>query len=365
MILFRDNIELIKDTIASYGRKAITSCKRQKKGESIRYYEKPCAFDIETTSAITEEDEKLAWMYEWTFAFGEDMIIYGRTWDEYKQLCNILIEELKLNQNKRLYIGIQNLAFEFQFMRKYFNWDYVFANDDRHPIQAISNGLEYHCTATISGYDLEHMAENLTKHNIKKLIGNLDYKQIRCSDTPLSDKELEYCYNDVMIIIYYLLEQRELYGSMKDIPLTNTSRVREYCRDNTLYLLNWKGKKSLNYEYREIMDNLTLTPELYYTCKAAFRGGYVHANPKYIDKECDDIASYDLTSAYLYEMIANKYPMSSFNECMPKNKTVFNWDINTYACLMLITFEGLKCKTVDSYLSWIPNKIKGTNVYLQ
>lgn len=362
MLEFRNNIELITNNIASYGKKAVTSCKRQKKDKSIRYYEIPCAFDIETTSATTEEDEKLAWMYEWTFAFGESLVIYGRTWNEYIELTNILKDKLKLNKYKRLYIGVQNLAFEFQFIRKYFNWDYVFANDDRHPIQAVNDGLDYHCTATISGYDLEHMAENLTSHNIKKLKGNLDYNLIRCSETPLSDEELEYCYNDVMIIIYYLLEQRSLYGSIKDIPLTNTARVREYCRYNTLYVDNSYGKRSFNYSYKEIMNELKLTPKLYYSCKAAFRGGYVHANPKYINKECDNISSYDLTSAYLYEMIANKYPMSEFVRDIPKNKTCFNWKINNYACLMLVEFENIKCNSVDSYISWLPNKMDGLNI---
>lgn len=362
MLLFKENKELIINYLDNYRRTTPTITARQGKDKAIRYYPTPCCLDIETTSAETEDNEKLAWMYEWTFAFGEDLVIYGRTWNEYKELIDILNNNLKLDKYKRIYIGVHNLSFEFQFMRKYFNWDKVFSNDERHPIQAISGGLEYHCTATISGYPLEELANNLTHHTINKLKGSLDYTKIRCSETPLTDEELAYCYNDVMIVIYYLEEQIELYGSVKDIPLTNTARTRNYCKEHTLYMTDCKNKRIFNGYYKRLMSELKLTPDTYYASKAAFRGGYVHCNPNYIGQTCYNIGSYDLTSAYLYEMVANKYPMSEFTETIPKNQTVFNYDLNEYACLMLITFKDLEMKAVDSYLSWIPSKMKGIDV---
>lgn len=49
----------------------------------IRYYEIPCAFDIETTTIVPQEDEArpYAFMYQWQFCMGDDVYM-GRTWEQ-------------------------------------------------------------------------------------------------------------------------------------------------------------------------------------------------------------------------------------------------------------------------------------------
>ena len=99
-----------------------------KKSKAVKwYYNIECGFDIETTSVTLENDEKFAFMYEWTFGITDnEHICYGRTWEEFLEFCQYLQDELGLNENNILPVYIHNMGYEFQFMRKYFNWVNVF-----------------------------------------------------------------------------------------------------------------------------------------------------------------------------------------------------------------------------------------------
>ena len=63
-----------------------------KEKDKIRHYMAiTTAFDIET-SYIKEIDESI--MYIWQWAFGEDLVVYGRTWDEYRQTVKVVKDAL-------------------------------------------------------------------------------------------------------------------------------------------------------------------------------------------------------------------------------------------------------------------------------
>ena len=137
MIYYRElNVnELQLDMVKTY----------DKKSKAVRwYYNIECGFDIETTSITLDHDGKFAFMYEWTFGIADnEHICYGRTWEEFLEFCQYLQDELGLNENNILPVYIHNMGYEFQFMRKYFNWLNVFAVDDRKPIRALcSFGIE-------------------------------------------------------------------------------------------------------------------------------------------------------------------------------------------------------------------------------
>ena len=70
------------------------------------------AFDIETTSTIYN-GEKSAFMYVWMFGigYGND-VFYGRTWEEFLSLCELLGAYFDLHENKRLITYVHNLANE-------------------------------------------------------------------------------------------------------------------------------------------------------------------------------------------------------------------------------------------------------------
>lgn len=198
--------------------------------KKIKYYNIPCAFDIETSSFYNESSEKVAIMYEWTFGIGDNIII-GRTWGEFVQMVGKIADILKLDHDKRLIIYVHNLEFEFQFMRHWLSWSKIFASESRRPIYALTDtGLEFRCSYILSGYSLDKLASQLVTQKISKLKGQLDYNKIRHSKSTLTNKEIEYCVNDVRIILAYIAERMAFDGDITQIPLTKTGYVRNYCR---------------------------------------------------------------------------------------------------------------------------------------
>lgn len=300
---FKLDMEL--DTVTAYD---------SKKKESIVYYNVPCSFDIETTSTVVHSVNKFAFMYEWTFGIkSPEHICYGRTWEEFLNLCKELIEKLDLHLNKRLVIYVHNLSYEFQFMRKFFQWDTVFAVDERKPIKAVTiNGIEFRDSYILSGYSLAKLAENLVSHKIEKLVGDLDYSLCRNSKTELSTQELAYCNNDVEIVIDYIEEQIQQYGNITRIPLTNTGRVRQYVKNNCLHSSSTHRKDSVGKQkrYRDLMQECSITPDEYTMLKRCFMGGFTHASMKWSGETLENVASIDFTSSYPAVMLSEKYPMS-------------------------------------------------------
>lgn len=199
------------------------------RSKNVRYFNVPCAFDIETSS-FYQNKEKRACMYEWTFGiFGAVMI--GRTWEEFINVVNAIIRILDLNLEKRLIIYCHNFAYEFQWIRKWLTWDHVFALASRKPIYAVTpSGIEFRCSYLLTGYSLETTAKNLKMFDVKKRVGDLDYKLIRHSGTPLSDDEIGYCINDVRVVMADIMERMIDAGNIAKIPLTKTGYVRQYCR---------------------------------------------------------------------------------------------------------------------------------------
>ena len=63
----------------------------------------------------------------------------------------------------------------------------------------------------------------------------MDYSLIRHSNTELTEKELGYCINDVLVVVAYIQETIEREGNITKIPLTKTGYVRNYTRNNCMY----------------------------------------------------------------------------------------------------------------------------------
>ena len=314
--------------------------------EDVQYLDLSLSFDTETTSTYIEPNgikEKFAFMYVWQFGI-DGYYCYGRTWGEFIQLCKFIQSSLNLNDKKRVIIFIHNLSFEFQFFRKYFDWLNVFATRSRNPIKALTSyGIEFRDSLILSGYKLANVAKNLTSHKIPKMVGDLDYSLVRTKDTTFSEKELGYMLNDVRILIAYIDEQREEYGNITKIPLTNTGRVRRFVRNEC-----FKEKF-----YQRNIKALTIKDEKeYLTLKQAFAGGFTHANPNHVGKKYHNIASFDFTSSYPTVMISEQYPSS---KAIPQKWT--SWDrfneINEKALqIFTVEFTGLQTKVYfDNYIS--------------
>lgn len=314
-----------------------------------------CAFDIETTSVEVGE-HKAASMYIWQIGIGVDKpVFYGREWADFVDTLETISNVMELGEEKRLIIYVHNLGYEFQFMRKYFNWVDVFAVSERKPIKAICDlGIEFRDSYILSGYSLENTAKNLTKHTIEKLTGDLDYSKKRHHETPLTESEMAYCENDIRVITAYIDEQLDLYKDITKIPMTNTGRVRRYVKHqcyftSTNHRKSSKGKYS---KYRQIMNDLTLTPEMYIQLKRAFMGGFTHANAHHSGKVLNDVSSIDFTSSYPSVMVSEKFPMSRFKPVVVESVEHLKRLSKTYALVFDVKFIGLNCKIEqETYIS--------------
>ena len=322
--------------------------------ESLTYVNIECGFDIETTSANPYGD-KVGFMYAWALGFkDEEHIYYGRTWEEFVEFIDEIVEIFSLGEDRVLPIYVHNLGYEFQFMRNYFEWENVFAVDNRKVVKAVTtNGIEFRDSYILSNMRLEKVAENLVSHKIEKLVGQLDYKKVRHYGTPMTPDEMEYLKNDVLIILYYINEQIQQYQSVVNIPLTNTGRVRRYVRDNCFKdTNNKKGTKVKATRFRELISRLTITEDTYLACKRAIQGGFVHSNPKYTGEVISDAYGIDLSSAYSAVMVSERFPMSKAEDIEVNSVTELRELSDRYCLLFDIEFGNLRSKIdYDSYIS--------------
>ena len=271
--------------------------------KKVEYYNVPAGFDIEVSSFYQGEkkpENKRGIMYIWQFGIF-NLVTTGRTWKEFEVLISMLQKILSLGENRRLVVYVHNLPYEFQFIRKHFDWDEVFILTERKPVYATTGGIEFRCSLKLAGGKaLANVAKDLQKYKVEKAVGNLDYEQIRTPLTPLTEKELLYCENDIRVILCYIQEKIEQDGDITKIPLTNTGYVRNYCRKECYS--RWKP-------YRKVMESLTLEADEYSQLKRAFQGGFTHANAHHVGKVLDKVGSHDFTSSYPAVMVLEKFPM--------------------------------------------------------
>lgn len=324
--------------------------KTVKKGK-VCYYNIPCAFDIESTS-FYDNDEKVGLMYVWQFGINGRVFI-GRIWDEFIQLLDKLRCAFDINVDNRLIIYVHNLSFEFQFIRKLFRWVEVFAIDNRKPIYSTTCfGFEFRCSYLLSGYSLSKVGDNLTKYKCEKMVGDLDYTLKRHHKTPLTQEELKYCFNDVMVVMCYIMERIEIDGDITKIPLTKTGYVRNYCRNMCLYdgKSHKKGGKKFK-SYHDMIKSLSIDVDEYKQLKRAFMGGFTHSNAINTDIVLNNVKSFDFTSSYPYCMISEMFPMSK-GQIINVDETTFEKYLNVYCCVFDVQFTNLFTRVnYENYIS--------------
>lgn len=273
---------------------------KSRKGR-VRYFDTPCAFDIETTN-MTDTDPPYAFMYHWQMCLG-DQVVFGRTWSEFRELLERCRTRLNLSENNRLVIYVHNLGFEFQFMRHFINVSEMFARAERHPMKFLANGcIEFRCSMILSNMSLEKFCENSKGVRFQKMSGAAyNYSKIRTAATPMTEAEEAYCYCDVRGLCECLADRlRE--DSMANIPLTSTGYVRRQYRNSV----------TKNPKNRQILIDSALDAETYGLCRQAFRGGETHANLTWLNSHLHNVSSYDLQSSYPAVMMMDRFPMTGF-----------------------------------------------------
>ena len=311
------------------------SKKQGRRGQkATTYAEVICTFDIETTSMIVN-DRKVAFMYIWQMYYNGHIIV-GRTWDEFFIVIDTLA---RFYAPHILPIYVHNLGFEFSFMQHLFLWDEVFCTGPRTPVRAKTDNIEFRDSLALSGLPLSKLPTKT-----KKLVGDLDYSLVRHADTPLTDKEYEYCYNDVIVLAEYIEDKLKDNGdTMATVPMTRTGYVRRDVRQ-TMIKANEQPK------------HLTMTPDQYRKLRKVYAGGFTHANAAAVGRVFHKVESLDLTSSYPTVMVAEYYPISTFREVYPKDAVELRQYLDNYACMFKLTITD--CNERDDVFEHIISESK-------
>lgn len=304
-------------------------------GKKGTYYNIPCAFDIESTTIEPPKDEKdnyiyspYAFMYQWQFCI-MDKVVFGRTWEEFKQLLKNIRIKMRLSNHTTLAIYVHNLSYEFQFMKEFIKIKNLFARDKRKVMKVnTKDGFEFRCSYFLSNMSLAKFCENTNNVKHFKLVDQFDYKKIRTPQTPLTEVEEGYCYNDVRGLCECIQELISGNDTIATIPLTNTGYVRREFRQAV------KANKNNHTEFTKT----ALTPEQYEMLTKAFRGGDTHANRFKVNQILKDIHSFDISSSYPSAMMMDDYPIGKFTECTIDSQEKLEYFIDEYCCVFDVTF---------------------------
>lgn len=325
------------------------------RGKRNQYDNTIYTFDIETTSYLILDNKQIpaieylklskkeqeecifmSNMYIWMFSINEQ-VYYGRTWDELKAFM-LRIEYWATDKKK--FVFVHNLAYEFQFMRNAFKFKNVFARKSRKTLkfELQEFNFEFRCSYMMSNSSLEKLPK-IYQLPIEKKVGNLDYSILRNSKTVISEKELEYCENDCLVIYHYILKELETYETIKNIPLTSTGHVRKELKD---LIQN-------DYSYRnKVRRSVNVDGHVYNLLISAFAGGYTHANWIYADEIIENVDSYDFTSSYPYVMVTHKFPATEFRKI---NITKIEQFKSCFAYIINVKLKGVSCKYYNNFIS--------------
>lgn len=304
-----------------------------KLSKDVEVYNIPAGFDIEVTS-FYESENKRAIMYIWQFGIN-NLVTTGRTWPEFWGFLSAVRQVMDLSEKRRLFVYIHNLPYEWQFVRKWNEWDKVFLLEDRKPVYARVDGIEFRCSLKLSGgKSLKKVGEDLQKYPCKKLDEVFSYTELRSPATRLTAKEYAYCENDIRVLLHYIQEKIENDGGINKIPLTNTGYVRQYCRKEC-----YKDFKF----YRSMISELTITVDEYNVLRQAFQGGFTHANAHYVNQTLENVHSQDIISSYPGQMVWNRFPMSRpYIEDKPTKVEKLKRDLLYYCCIFTLEIWGLE-----------------------
>ena len=319
--------------------------KGKKNKKNIKYLNLFSAFDIETSKL---EDIKQSFMYVWQFAFGigDDInYIVGRDWKQFVDLLRIINETL--DEDTRLVCHVHNLSYEFCFLSGIlpFGIDDVFCADRRKVLKAVYGSIEFRCSYILTNMDLHTFTDSMNvKH--KKLSGDeFNYNIVRYPWTELTERELEYCLNDVIGLIealqvYYRIENDTHYS----IPMTSTGFVRRDLKNAI--------RKGVSHKY---MVNIQPDIYLFDALRDAFRGGNTHANIWQVSAILEEVHSADRSSSYPDVMCNRLCPISKFKYIGLQTFDQVKHLIDTkHALLMRVSFSGVQLKNECWGFPYIP-----------
>ena len=313
-----------------------------KSGKHKMYQRHPMTFDIETSKIPTDDEGHYqAFMYIWQVCI-EGNVVFGRRWEELQEFMRNVVNAYKLSEEERVVVYVHNLSFEFQFIQDYFKFVDVFAMASRSILTAKTAHLEFRCSYKLSNMSLAKFIENTPNTLHYKGVDDLDYATVRTPDTPLTEVEYGYCFNDVMGLYECVMELLKE-DNIATIPLTSTGYVRRDCR-------NAMNKNKNN---RKMFLRSRLTLLQYKLLRECFRGGNTASDRYLTNLILKIVGSYDLSSSYPFQMIAREYPLGKWNYgVIPDIKTLEEYN-SKYCTIARYTFKNIRLRD-EKPIPYIP-----------
>lgn len=313
-----------------------------KSGKHKMYQRHPMTFDIETSKIPKDNDGHYeSFMYIWQVCI-EGNVVFGRRWEELQEFMKNVVNAYKLSEDERVVVYVHNLSFEFQFIQDYFKFTDVFAMASRSILTAKTAHLEFRCSYKLSNMSLAKFIENTPNTLHYKGVDDLDYATVRTPDTPLTEVEYGYCFNDVKGLYECVMELLKE-DNIATIPLTSTGYVRRDCR-------NAMNKNKNN---RKMFLRSRLTLLQYKLLRECFRGGNTASDRYLTNLILKLVGSYDLSSSYPFQMIAREYPLGKWNYgVIPDIKTLEEYN-SKYCTIARYTFKNIHLRD-EKPIPYIP-----------
>lgn len=291
-------------------------------------------FDYTKVPAYYSDKQKAVLCYLWQFGVG-DMYFYGRHIEDLMPVWNYLA-----TRSYNSIVWVHNFSYEFATLIGYITFDKIFARSPHKPIYASCLSLQFRCTFMLSRQKLESIGANV---GYPKLVDQMEYDSIRTPETKLTKEEIEYAIRDLQILRAYVEKMKAEYKLLQKIPYTQTGRPRQDVKK--IYAKDWKY-------HCKMTDLLPADANEYRRQKAAFVGGWVHANYYYVDtilKDC--VIPMDITSSYPLQMILRKFPQTPWTKCDRPEDFDYYLRSTMFLCLVEIEFNNVKSVKFNDYIS--------------
>lgn len=306
--------------------------------DRLYYLKCGAGFDIETSEITLNSGDIATYCYHWQMSINTT-IIGGRSLDTMVKAFSHIAEYLKKRRAFLLVLDA-NLGYEYQFCKRYWielGMSNLFAKEKRQPLKVvISNCIEVREILGLFGHSLADVAKHYTE--TQKLKGDLDFSKCRLSNTPMTKKEIDYCYNDVKILTElgeYIFNH--YYGKNPSLPLTSTGIIRAKVKNRC------KDLKARMQRIHDLMPDENLYNEFR---TKLFRGGICGTNALYMNVTLHDVICADLVSDYPACMNHYLYPMGALTEINPVNIFMEN-----VPYIGLFEFVNVHAKTSHSLYS--------------
>lgn len=301
-----------------------------------------CNYDVPKIEECFQTFKAGALPYIWQCSIN-DWVLYGRELPEFNNILKYIKEK---TDGAETHVWIHNISWEYQFMREIMQFDDKFFTEARKPLNLKQDGLVFRCSYRLTNLSLAKWGEQI---GVDKAVGDLDYHALYTPHSKLDEKSLNYCEQDLRVMIAGIRNYKKEYKHIRDIPFTQTGIPRRDIKN--------LGRKAKGFT-RKVAKMQPKTAEDWKVYHFAYAGGLTLCNPDhcgillqchtpgeigYINVSSDPdnpIAqrSIDRKSAYPAAML-EKYPCTEFF----KTSSAPDWeDGNHHLCLL--EFKNLRAK---------------------